>query len=183
MFRWIRRSVVSAIVATTLHAAPKLEEIPTYQLGLDALGGRLWEVAASRFEAALQTEDLTPELRAAILLRLTESRIRGNQAELALETLNDPDLADHPDRPFWQAQAIAADGRFLDAIEAFKTIEGDDRHRIEIALTQALLERAIGDPRAALATLDAILAKPKPPATARLLKADILLGEPPKRHP
>lgn len=162
------------MAAAGLQADTKLEDIPTYQLGLDALGGRLWEVAASRFEAALQTEELPTELRASILLRLAEARIRGNQAALALETLADPVLAEHPDRAFWHAQALAADGRFLDAIEALKDIEDPGEHRTEIALTQALLERAIGDPRAALTTLDSLLAKPKPPATARMLKAEIL---------
>jgi len=165
------------MAVAALHAAPKLEDIPTYQLGIDALGGRLWEVAASRFEAALQAEDLTHELRAAILLRLAEARIRGSQPDLALKTLEDADLAEHPDRPFWHAQALAAAGRFQEAIDAFKAMDPKDTHRTEIALTQALLERAIGDSRAALATLDSILALPKPPATARLLKAEIELEE------
>lgn len=174
---WIHRSLLAAIAAGVLHAETKLEDIPTYKLGLDALSGRLWEVAASRFEAALETEELPPEFRAPILLRLAEARIRGNQAELALKTLEDEALAEHPDRAFWQAQALAGSGRFLEAIEALRAIENSEKFRTEIALTQALLERAVGDPRAALATLDSILAKPKPPATASLLKAEILLAE------
>lgn len=177
MIRWPRRILLPAVFAAAVHAAPDLKDIPTYQLGLDALGGRLWEVAASRFEAALKEEDLTPELRASILLRLAEARIRGGQPDLALDTLADPDVAEHPDRPFWNAQALAAAGRFQEAIDAFKTIDAKDSHRTEIALTQALLERAVGDSRAALSTLDSILSLPKPPATARLLKAEILLGE------
>ncbi len=158
-----------------LHAEPDLDEVPTYQLGLDALEGRLWEVAANRFEAALRTEGLTPGDRATLLLRLAEAKVRGDRGGAALQVLDAPELADHPARPFWRAQALAADGRFREAVEAFGALPDDTPHAVEARLTRTRLQRAIGDPEGALATLDPLLAGKDTPAAARLLRAEILL--------
>lgn len=154
----------------------KLDEIPTYRLGLDALDGRLWEVAANRFEVALETEGLATGDKAAILLRLAEAKVRGNRGEAALEILESPELEDHPARPFWQAQAMAAEGRFREAVEAFGALPEDSPHPVEARLTRARLQRAIGDPEEALATLEPLLEGAKAPVAARLLRSEILLG-------
>ncbi len=154
---------------------PDPEEIPTYRLGLDALEGRLWEVAANRFEAALKTEGLPPEDRAIILLRLAEAKVRGDRGEAALEILADPALSEHPARGFWEAQALAATGRFREAVEAFDKLPDTSPHRREARLTRARLQRAIGDSSAALATLDLLISEPDPPVAARLLRSEILL--------
>ncbi|MCH7227188.1 tetratricopeptide repeat protein [Haloferula sp. A504] len=158
-----------------LHAETTLEDIPTYKLGLDALEGRLWEVAANRFQAALETEGLSGEDRTTLLLRLAEAKVRGDRGAAALEILESPELADHPARPFWAAQAMAADGRFRDAVEAFGALPEDNPYPIEATLTRARLQRAIGDPKGALETLEPLLAGSKAPTAAGLLRAEILI--------
>ena len=50
----------------------KLDEIPTYRLGLDALDGRLWEVAANRFEV-FDLSAAHPD-RLARMMRLLQER-------------------------------------------------------------------------------------------------------------
>ena len=176
------RLLLFLALAAPVLAAPKPEEIPSYTLGLDALSGRLWELAAVRFQDALdKTPELDDEARQTILLRLAEARVRGRQADKALEVLADPLLETHPARPFWTAQALAADGRFREAIDllASDAIGETSPYRTEALLTEATLERAIGDTGSALATLDRVLRVRREPA-AQLLKAEILLdrGQP-----
>ena len=57
----LRRALLlfTVIPMTSMMAeSPKLEEIPAYSLGIDALSGQLWVVAAAHFEDALKTKDL-----------------------------------------------------------------------------------------------------------------------------
>jgi outer membrane protein assembly factor BamD (BamD/ComL family) len=162
-------------------AAPKPGAIPAFREGLDALSARLWEIAATRFETALATPDLAPADRSAILLRLAEARIRGGEADAALQALADPALAGNPDFPYWQAQALIVAGRFNEALALLDgpaLAPGGPRYR-EAMLTRAALHRALGDPSAALETL-AVLAKERDAATAlraRLESASILLDQ------
>ncbi|MEM1082732.1 MAG: tetratricopeptide repeat protein [Verrucomicrobiota bacterium] len=160
-------------------AGPKLEEIPSYALGIDALSGSLWDVAASRFEDSLKTPDLDPPVRQALLLRLAEARIRGDQVEAAEETLADPALAEHPEVPFWKGQALVKSGRFNEAIELFQeqAIGPKAPHRREALLTTAELQRAIGDSKGSLETIDILLKTNPDSARARLLKARLLIDD------
>ncbi|BCX48957.1 hypothetical protein HAHE_28650 [Haloferula helveola] len=173
----IRAILLTVAAAPFLHGGPALEEIPTYKLGMDALSGRLWGVAAARFEAALETEDLDPEVRQELLVRLAEARVRANNGSGAIEILDLPDLAEHPARGFWRAQALAATGRFQDAIDALAALPEDSPHRREAQLTRARLQRAIDDLDGAFATLEPILKSGSAPASAKMLKAQILLDQ------
>lgn len=150
---------------------------PAYRLGLDALAGRLWDVAVARFKEALTAPDLDPALRADLLLHLAEAHIRAGRGQPALEILEDPAVADHPARPFWTAQALAAAGRFRDALDTLDrdALQPAAPHRDEALLTKAKLLRALGDSSGALAAIDALLAADHTPPAARLLKARLLL--------
>ncbi|MGB6219592.1 tetratricopeptide repeat protein [Haloferula sp.] len=162
-----------------LAEGPKLEEIPAYSLGIDALSGQLWGVATARFEDALETEDLDPSVRQELLLRLAESQIRDGKAEAAQKTLENPALAENPSLGFWRGQALTVAGRFSDAIEVFRSEATGAKapHRREALLTQAGLQRAIGDSNAALITIDQLLAIDSSMLQARLFKASLLIQE------
>lgn len=172
-----RLCLLSALLMLGAATAAELKDVPDYKLGLDALDGNLWDLAATRFQAALQTPELENEARQEILLRLAESRIRGGKSQLALDTLGDPALAENAAQPFWRAQAIAGTGRFREALDAFDSLAPDSPHHDEAVLTSALLERAIGDTTAAIESLDTLLKSRNAPVSARLLKAEMLLGE------
>lgn len=179
MSRWSCLLLIPVLLSTALRAGPKLEEIPTYTLGLDALSARLWEVAAARFQSALETEKLDPETRQTILLRLAEARIRGNQSEQALAVLKDPKLKDNPARPFWTAQALAADGQFQRAIELIdaEALGPKVPHRRQALLTKVNLQHAIGNTMGAIETLELILKLEPNSVNGRLLKAELLLEQ------
>jgi len=162
-------------------AAPKPVPNPAYREGLDALSARLWEIAATRFEAALAVPGLAAAERPAILLRLAEARIRGGEAEAALKVLDDPALSGNPESPYWRAQALIVAGRFHEALTLLDgpfRAPGSPRFR-EAAFTRAALQRALGDLSSALDTL-AVLTKDRDAGTARrarLESAAILLDQ------
>jgi outer membrane protein assembly factor BamD (BamD/ComL family) len=179
----LRRTLLALPLATILAAgaAPRSADPALVRDGLDALSARLWEVAAARFETALATPGLDPGSRQDLLLRLAETRIRGNEAEAALKVLADPALADRPELSFWKAQALAAAGRFkdaLDLLDAKATAAGAPHYR-EALFTRAALQQALGNPPGALDALN-LLIKDRDPATAlqaRLDAATLLLGQ------
>jgi outer membrane protein assembly factor BamD (BamD/ComL family) len=176
-----RRTLLVLPLATMLHAAPKPATLPAFKEGLDALSARLWEVAESRFEAALTTPDLDAAGRQTILLRLAETRIRAGEAAAALKTLEDPALAGHAELPFWKGQALAASGRLQEALAELDgpAITPAAPNFREALFTRAALLEALGNSNAALEAL-AVLTKDRDAATilrARLESADILLSQ------
>lgn len=178
-----RRTLLALPLATMLAsaAAPKPATIPAFREGLDALSARLWGVAATRFETALATPELDAAGRQAILLRLAETRVRAGETAAALEVLADPALAGHAELPFWKAQALAAAGKFNEAVDLLDTAAtaATAPHFREALFTRAELLQALGDPRGALESLG-VLIKDKDSATAlraRLETATILLDQ------
>ncbi len=150
-----------------------------FEDGIDALASHLWEVAETRFRRALEDPELEPERRAEILLRLAESQVRGGRSEAALETLAEPVLAEDPARPYWTAQALAGLGRLTEAIAALHAgaLDPGAPHLGEAMLSKAGLQRALGDPQAALATIERRLRDFPSSPRNRLLKAEILLDQ------
>jgi outer membrane protein assembly factor BamD (BamD/ComL family) len=176
-----RRSLLVLPLATLLAAAaaPKPAAIPAYREGQDALSARLWETAAARFETALTTPELPPASRQTILLRLAEARIRGGDPAAALRVLADPILAPHPELPFWTAQALAADGRFTEALALLGEAATAPAapHSREARFTRAALLRTLGDLPGALDSLAGLTKDRDLPSSlrARLESAAILL--------
>ena len=90
--------------------------------GKKALSSHLWEVAAGHFQDALQQPELTAEEKANISLLLAEAWLRDNKADQALQLLQSPPLAEHPENGFWLGQALAAQGKFAEAVATLKPI-------------------------------------------------------------
>ena len=121
-----------------------MEAITPYQQGIQALSDHLPELAVTRFAEAYQIPKLAPEQNREILYRLTEAQVRANQPDKALNTLNSKFFKDHPEREFWIAQALAAQGKYLEAIESFKKLDSKSAHIDEATLSLASLQLAMG---------------------------------------
>jgi len=173
--------VVPLVISIATAAAPKPESIPSFRDGLDAMSARLWEVAVIRFQSALTTPDLDATSRQTILLRLAETRVRAGEADEALKILAEPVLAENPELPFWRAQALAAMGKFGEAVALLdeKATAEKAPHRREALFTRASLQQSLGDLSGALEALG-ILLKEKDAATvlrAKMETASILLDQ------
>ncbi|MCU0795823.1 MAG: tetratricopeptide repeat protein [Akkermansiaceae bacterium] len=172
-----RLSFLAALLAVEVAVAAPLDEIPAYKQGIDALSDHLWDLAARRFEEAMKTPELADKDRQTLLLRLAESRIRAGQPDSADLALSHELLKEHPAQPFWKAQSLLARGRLGEALEILKKLPDSGPHPIEALLTQARVQRAIGDREGALATLDRLIRLPKAPDSARILRANFLFAD------
>jgi hypothetical protein len=176
----IRRALLVLPLATTLlcAAAPKPAGIPAYREGIEALSARLWEVAAARFQTALDTPDLDAAGRQEILLRLVETKVRAGEAAGALDLLDGEALAGHPEHTFWRAQALAAAGRYQEALAALDeaSVSRGAPHFREALFTRAALLELLDDPAAALEALAALAKDPASSVRARLDSARLLLA-------
>lgn len=173
--------VLPLVISLTAVAAPKPQAIPAYRDGLDAMSASLWEVAVARFQAALATPDLDGPAKQTILLRLAETRVRSGEPEEAMKILADPVLTGNPELSFWKAQALAATGKFGEAVALLdeQTTGENAPYRREALFTRAALQQSLGDLPGALEALE-ILAKEKDPSTvlrAKMRIASILLEQ------
>jgi len=154
------------------------------RLGEEALAAGLWEMAAVHFDSILGDQSLMPQDKARVAVRLAESWIRDGKPAQALALLDESFVSSHPEAPFWKGQAMAAQGRFADAIELLSPLSQmpDAPFQSETAFTVKNLQLALGKPKAALETLDALARKSDAPlaAKARLHQVEILLDQ--RRH-
>ncbi|MGJ8671965.1 MAG: tetratricopeptide repeat protein [Rubritalea sp.] len=121
-----------------------MEEIKTYQQGLQAMADQLPELAVSRFQDAYAIKGLEDAQNREILYRLTEAQVRANQPEAALKTLKSKFFENHPERNFWLAQAYAAQGKYMEAIEYFKLLDSQSIYQDAATLSLASLQLALG---------------------------------------
>ncbi|MEO1856576.1 MAG: hypothetical protein ABGY95_04320 [Rubritalea sp.] len=135
--------LVSAAPATPV-PPPEMEAITPYQQGVQALSDHLPDLAVTRFEEAYKIPNLTSEQNRKILYSLTEAQVRANQPGKALVTLNSKFFNDHPEKDFWIAQALAAQGKYLEAIEHFKKLDPQSSYTDEATLSLASLQLALG---------------------------------------
>jgi len=128
------------------------------QLGREAMASQVWEIAANHFRNVLQWSDLEEQQRATVTLLLAEALIRDGKAADALSLLDQSHMSSHPETPFWRGQALAASGRFADAVDILKQLIAQPAgtsspHRVEAGLTVGSLELALGQPEEALKSL------------------------------
>jgi len=138
--------VLTPLVSATPAAAvaiTEMESITPYQQGVQALVDRLPDLAVTRFEEAFKIPNLTVEQNREILYRLTEAQVRANQPEKAIVTLNSKFFNDHPEKEFWLAQALAAQGKYIEAIEHFKKLDPKSGYTNEATLSLASLQLAL----------------------------------------
>jgi TolA-binding protein len=126
--------------------------------GKDAMTSRLWELARHHYLTLLNQPDLGEKHRMEASMRLAEAMIRDGEPDAAIELLDQSFLADHPETSFWKGQALAANGRFAQAVEILKARMNQETspalpYRLESGLTAASIELALDLPQEALKTL------------------------------
>jgi len=144
-----------------------------------ALAAGLWEIAAGHFEAGLADPGISAPDKAMLTIRLAESWLRDGRAAEALALLQDPDAADHPEAPFWKAQALAAGGFHAEAMEILAALSENPSvpNHAEAVFTLANLRLAMDENSAALDSLQRLdgVGDPALSAKGRLRQAGILL--------
>lgn len=153
--------------------AVALEALPAYRRGMDAMAGRMWKVAAARFDEALEAENLSEEDRVQIQRRHVEALIRAGNGAAAIEMLERPELAEDPENSFWRGQALIDLGRYRQAIEVLEPRTEKMPFWVESRMTLARLHQALGDLPKALATLDELLEKRTEFINGKLFRAKI----------
>lgn len=147
--------------------------------GVDALAAGLWEIAEVHFRESLADPKLTSEAQPEVAMRLCEALIRAGNAAEALEWTGKSLLANHPELPFWKAQALAGLGRFKEAADLLSQLTGSANapHRVEAGFTLASLQLALDLPDAALESLSGMIPGSDPATGARiqLYQTEILL--------
>ncbi|HSP42752.1 MAG TPA: tetratricopeptide repeat protein [Luteolibacter sp.] len=141
------------VLATTLRGG---DATGHFRLGDEALAAGLWEIAAGHYEAGLSASSLDESARASATIRLAEARLRDGRPAEALDLLDKPGPAAHPEAPFWIGQALAAMGRTGQAIDMLTPLAVDPLapFHAEAVFTIANLELALGEGDQALRTLD-----------------------------
>ena len=152
-----------------------------FRQGEDALASGLWEIAAIRFDKLLQDSTLPGSQKSRVAMRLAEARIRGGNPAEALTLLGLSFAAKDPEAYFWKAQALAASGRFAEAIDTFAPALENPKapYRKEAILSRASLQLALNQADAALLSLSALASNSDPAtaAQARLRQAEIRLDQ------
>ncbi len=169
------------LLALLLTLAASAEVPPLLQPGAAAGAAGFWEIAALRFDRLQRDPALPKAQRAEVAIRLAEAWIHTERSVSALSLLRESFVASHPEAYFWKAQALAATGRFADAVAALAPAveSATAAHRAEALFTRASLQLALAQPAAALLTLQSLdgSAAPGIAAQARLRRAEILLDE------
>ena len=149
--------------------------------GEEALASGLWEIAVTRFSRLLQDPTLPAAQKPRVAIRLAEAWIRSGNCAEALVLLRQSFADKDPEAYFWKAQALAACGRFAEAINAFAPALDNPLapYRREACLSRASLLFSLNQTAAALTSLNTLASDPNPPtaAAARLRQAEILLAQ------
>lgn len=156
---WIQLALLAGVAQVAAAAEPG-----AMRKGRAALAGGLWEVAAHHFESCATDPGLPESVRAEATLRLAESLIREQRPREALDLLDQPVVATHPETIFWKGIGLAASAKTREAIGLLLPVAGDtDRpHRVEAALTVANLQLSLDDADGALSTLERFAADATP---------------------
>ena len=136
--------------------------------GIEAMASHLPDVAALRFQSALDQKANTAIDIIRLRILLAESLIRADQAEKAILVLKEPSVASLPSAIFWRAQALASLGQIQDSISLFdQAIEMKNfPFYAEAILTRSRLLSLIGNHRDAIVGLN-LLTQSKSPFTTR----------------
>ena len=108
------------VLALVLPFAVRAQDapVPLYDQAVRALGEGLPRVAAYKLRAFLGTDPAPPARRAAVLA-LARALVTAPDAPAALALLEREFPATDPDAAFWRGQALAATGRWAEALESY----------------------------------------------------------------
>lgn len=115
----------------------------------------LWDVAALQLKAAASAPDIPANQVPEVRILLAQSLIRDNRPDKALAILDDSNVRDHPQAPFWTGQALAGKGRYAEAAGMLSDFAAtpENPFREAAAFTAANLRMSLAQPEAALESL------------------------------
>ena len=134
------------------------------------------QVAVVRLRALLATKLSEPE-RTAANAKLGEALLAAEEPAQALQILAEPPVRDLAETKFFRAQALAALGRWDEALIFYQQSAADARapYHFEAVYGQAEALRALGKIDEALAVLRALARDPRWAVQARLRMSELLL--------
>ena len=140
-----------------------LAKDPLYQEALGALTDHLPLIASQKFTSLIKqkSDSLTQEQHLKLIFLLAEAQIRANKPQEAIQSLSNKLIAENPDAIFWRGQALAATGRYSEAIEVFQKAAPKSKNYQLGQLKSANLAIAIGDTDKALSILNASIKNSK----------------------
>jgi len=153
--------------------SPKFKQDPLYKEAIEALNDYLPTIASEKFnlllKAKLKSDTLSKEEHLELIFLLAESQIRANKPQEAIQSLSNKLIAENPDAIFWRGQALAATGRYNEAIETLETAKPTSKNYQLGQLKSANLAIALGDIDRALKTLQLSIKSSKQVSTQTYL--------------
>jgi TolA-binding protein/thioredoxin-like negative regulator of GroEL len=136
------------------------------------------QVAVLRLRALL-SRDLGAEERRDATAKLGEALLAAGETEAALKVLEDPGLLALPATKFCRAQALAALGRWAEALSLYQQVaaEAASPFRSKAILGQAEALRALRRPDEALQVFALLLSDPQAKDRAELRSVELLLDK------
>ncbi len=143
-----------ALSQTSILSAQKsgnntLTKDPLYQEAIGALSDHLPSIASDKFNLLLKqqikTKSLSKEQYLQLIFLLAESQVRANKPQEAIQSLSNKLIAENPDAIFWRGQALAASGRYNEAIETLEKASPKSKNYQLGQLKIANLAIALGD--------------------------------------
>jgi tetratricopeptide (TPR) repeat protein len=177
--QWRKAAVVAATLVVTSHLfATDFTELAA---AVRPMREGVPQVAVSRLRALL-TRDLGMEERREATARLGEALLAAGEAEGALKVLQDPILPAGSATLFWRAQALAALGRWAEALLLYQQVAADAAppFHSRAILGEAESLRALQRPDEALQVFGLLLSDPQAKDRAELRSVELLLE---KRDP
>src|SRR5205085_4301557 len=99
----------------------RAEDLPRVEAAARPIAEGVPQVAVHRLQQLL-TENLSPNEKRMGTEKLGEALCLAGRAAEALKILNDPGLTNEPEAIFWRAQALAALGRWAEALSLYQKI-------------------------------------------------------------
>lgn len=154
MFRAVIRAL-SILLIACLPGISAESFSPRFGSAQRAMADGLWDVACPLLKAAEAAPDIPAARIPEVRLLLAQSLIRDNRSDEALLILEESNLRDHPEAPFWIGQALAGKGRYAEAAETLTAFASNPANpfREEAATTAANLRLSLSQPDAALESL------------------------------
>ena len=152
------------------------EEKVVLQAALAPLEEGVPEVAITRLQKFL-AQNPGPAERQMARRKLTEALVRAERPSEALEVFSVRDRPGDSEATFWQAQALAALDRWIEALPLYRTVaqDGNSPRRAEAAFGEAEALRATGQRDAALVVLSELEKMPAWSTRAKLGRAQLLI--------
>lgn len=159
-----------------------LTQDPLYQEAIGALSDYLPAIASEKFnlllKQKLKSKSLSKEQHLQLIFLLAESQVRANKPQDAIQSLSNKLIAENPDAIFWRGQALAASGRYNEAIETLEKASPKSKNYQLGQLKIAKLAITLGDIDKALNILKASVAKSKKVSTQTYLSlANLFLAK------